>query len=110
MAAPRELGQQEYARAQDLSYPYPRFSLAERDRRWAAVRAEMARAGVDVLVGTNSSGHWDHWQSDIRYLTQIGGHSVDAGVVFPLEGEPTGFAAYDLLRGLRPPYSPPAPR
>src|SRR5437867_7378827 len=50
MAQHRELGQQEYpGKSQDLSYPYPRFSLAERDRRWSAVRAEMARAGVDVL-------------------------------------------------------------
>jgi hypothetical protein len=23
-------------------YPYPRFSLAERERRWSAVRARMA--------------------------------------------------------------------
>ena len=48
----RELGQQEYPQGTDLSYPYPRLSLEERDRRWAAVRAEMANAGVDVLVGS----------------------------------------------------------
>src|SRR5207302_4612222 len=79
MTQSRELGHQEYpGKSSDLSYPYPRFSLAERDRRWAAVRAEMAKAGVDVLVGSNNTGHWDHWQSDIRYLTQIGGHCFDA--------------------------------
>ena len=101
----RELGQQEYpGKSQDLSYPYPRFSLAERDRRWKAVRDEMTKAGVDVLVGSNNTGHWDHWQSDIRYLTQIGGHSVDAAVVFPLEGEPTGFAINDLYWGVASPY------
>jgi Xaa-Pro dipeptidase len=101
----RELGQQEYpGKSQDLSYPYPRFSLAERDRRWKAVRDEMAKAGVDVLVGSNNTGHWDHWQSDIRYLTQIGGHSVDAAMVFPLEGEPTGFAINDLYWGIASPY------
>ena len=100
----RELGQQEYPQASDLSYPYARFSLAERDRRWAAVRAEMAEAGVDVLVGSNNTGHWDHWQSDIRYLTQIGGHCVDAGMVFPIEGEPTGFAINDLYWGIAAPF------
>ena len=101
----RELGQQEYpGKSQDLSYPYPRFSLAERDRRWKAVRDEMTKAGVDVLVGSNNTGHWDHWQSDIRYLTQIGGHSVDAAVVFSLEGEPTGFAINDLYWGVASPY------
>lgn len=105
MAQLRELGQQEYpGKSEDLSYPYPRFSLAERDRRWAAVRAEMAKAGVDVLVGSNNTGHWDHWQSDIRYLTQIGGHQVDAAVVFPLEGEPTGFAINDLYWGVAAPF------
>jgi Xaa-Pro dipeptidase len=55
-------------------------------------------------VGSNNTGHWDHWQSDIRYLTQIGGHSVDAAVVFPLEGEPTGFAINDLYWGIAAPY------
>ena len=100
----RDLGQQEYPQGTDLSYPYPRFSLEERDRRWAAVRAEMANAGVDVLVGSNNTGHWDHWQSDIRYLTQIGGHCVDAGVVFPIEGEPTGFAINDLYWGIAAPH------
>lgn len=60
MAELRELGQQEYPQSSDLSYPYPRFSLVERDRRWAAVRSEMAKAGVDVLVGSNNTGHWDH--------------------------------------------------
>jgi Xaa-Pro aminopeptidase len=104
MAQLRELGQQEYAEAADLAYPYPRFSLAERDRRWQAVRAEMARAGVDVLVGANNSGHWDHWQSDVRYLTQIGGNNVDAAVVFPLDGEPTGFAINDLYWGIAAPF------
>jgi len=105
MADLRELGHQEYPEhSTDLSYPYPRFSLAERDRRWAAVRSEMAAAGVDVLVGSNNTGHWDHWQSDIRYLTQIGGHNVDAGVVFPLEGEPTGFAINDLYWGIAAPF------
>jgi len=105
MAQRRELGQQEYpGKSEDLSYPYPRFSLAERDRRWAAVRAEMARAEVDVLVGSNNTGHWDHWQSDIRYLTQIGGHSVDAAMVFPRVGEPTGFAINDLYWGIAAPY------
>ncbi len=101
----RELGQQEYPEHSiDLTYPYPRFSVEERDRRWAAVRAEMAAAGVDVLVGTNNTGHWDHWQSDIRYLTQIGGHNVDAAVVFPLKGEPTGFAINDLYWGIAAPF------
>ena len=38
-------------------YPYPRFSLAERDRRWKAVRELMARQNIDVIVTPNNSGN-----------------------------------------------------
>jgi hypothetical protein len=31
-------------------YPYPRFSLAERDRRWKAVRDLMQQHRIDVIV------------------------------------------------------------
>ena len=30
-------------------YPYPRFSIAERDRRWKAVRALMRARNIDVI-------------------------------------------------------------
>ena len=30
--------------------PYPRFSLAERDRRWSAVRSHMRAQNIDVIV------------------------------------------------------------
>lgn len=100
----RDLGEQEVPGGEDLTYPVPRFSLAERDRRWAAVRKEMERAGADVLVGLPNTGHTDHWQSDIRYLTQIGGNNIDAAVVFPLEREPTAFATNELYWGVAAPF------
>jgi len=34
---------------------YPQFSLAERDRRWAAVRALMRAERLDVIVVPNSA-------------------------------------------------------
>lgn len=72
----------------------PTFSLAERDRRWARLRALMARAGLDAVVAVPNSGHWDQFQADVRYITQVGGNATEAAVVFPLTGEVTA-----VLRG-----------
>jgi hypothetical protein len=47
----------------------PRFSLAERDRRWRLVRELMAKEGLDVIVTAVNTGHWDHFQANTRYLT-----------------------------------------
>lgn len=72
----------------------PTFSLGERDRRWARVRGIMGRERLDAVVALPNSGHWDQFQADVRYLTQIGGNCTEAAVVFPLEGEVTA-----VLRG-----------
>jgi Xaa-Pro aminopeptidase len=74
-------------------YPYPRFSLAERDRRWKAVRDRMRAQGIDVIVVPNNTGHSTDFQSNARYLTHVGGGGdADVAVVFPLEGEVTAVA------------------
>src|SRR5258706_489287 len=65
----------------------PTFSLAERDRRWKAVRAEMKKANLDAVIGLPNQGHWDQFGADTRYLTQIGGFQTEGAVVFPLEEE-----------------------
>lgn len=73
--------------------PYPRFSIAERDRRWAAVRKLMREQGIDVIVVPNNSGHSTDFQSNARYLSHVGGGGdADVSVVFPLEGEITAIA------------------
>src|SRR5712692_9578558 len=72
-------------------FPYPRFSLAERERRWSAVRARMAEAGLDVLVTPQNSGHSMDYQANSRYLSHVGG-DADVAVVFPLEGDVTAIA------------------
>ena len=91
--------------------PVPRFSLAERDRRWSVVRKKMADEGVDALVCVYHTGHHNHWQGDVQYLSQIGGNNVDASLVFPVDGEPTAFpinpfyegpAARDWMTDFRP--------
>lgn len=69
----------------------PVFDRAERDRRWARLRQAMERTRLDCLVGFPNSGHWDQFQAAVRYITQIGGNSTEAAVVFPLAGEVTAF-------------------
>ena len=72
---------------------YRRFSIAERDSRWAKVRALMRRDGLAVIVAPHNPGNNTAWQADARYLSQCGGGG-DASIaaVFPLEGEVTAIA------------------
>jgi hypothetical protein len=69
----------------------PVFSLEERDRRWASVRALMARDGVDVLACLPCTNNHDRGQQDVRYLTQLGENSDEVTVVFPLAGDVTAW-------------------
>lgn len=66
----------------------PQFSLAERDRRWKAVRALMREKQIDVIVVPNNTGHSTDFQANARWLSHVGGGGdADIAVVFPLEGE-----------------------
>jgi Xaa-Pro dipeptidase len=69
----------------------PQLSRAERDRRYAAVRAKMAERGFDALLAPANTGRWEQQQADARYLSQIGGNATEPFVVLPREGEPTAF-------------------
>ena len=74
-------------------FPYPRFSLAERDRRWRAVRELMRRERLDVIVTPQNTGHSMDYQANPRYLTHVGGGGdSDIAGVFPVEGEVTAIA------------------
>lgn len=66
----------------------PQLSLAERDRRWAAVRAALAARNLDVLLAPANSGRWEQLQADARYLSCIGGNATETFVMLPREGEP----------------------
>ncbi len=80
-------------------YPYPRFSLAERDRRWSAVRALMRAQNIDVIVCPNNTGNSTDFQASSRYLSHVGGGGdADIAVVFPLEGEVTAIATSAVPR------------
>jgi len=70
--------------------PYQRFSLAERDRRWKAIREKMAEEHLDALVCPPNLGNSTDWQADARYVSHVGGGAdASIGVVFPLEGDVT---------------------
>jgi Xaa-Pro aminopeptidase len=67
--------------------------LAERDRRWKAVREKMREQKLDVIVVPNNTGHSTDFQSNSRYLSHCGGGGdADIAVVFPLEGDVTAVA------------------
>src|ERR1700736_2224206 len=79
--------------AGEQMYDYRRFSLAERDRRWSAVRKLMARDGIDAIIAPPNNGNSTDWQADARYLSHCGGGAdASIGCVFPLQDEPTGGA------------------
>lgn len=67
----------------------PRFSLTERDRRWARVREFMTRDGVDVIVAPNATGAWNNQHANVRYLTGVGGNCAPAAAIFPVDGDVT---------------------
>src|SRR5690242_13906858 len=67
----------------------PRLSLAERDRRWAAVRKEMAARGLDAIVLWGWPTMWDFYTANARYLCPIGGNAEFNVLVFPAAGGPT---------------------
>jgi Xaa-Pro dipeptidase len=69
----------------------PRLSLKERDRRWTAVRKEMAAKGLDAIVLWGWPTMWDFYTANARYLCPIGGNAEFNVLVFPAVGEPTSF-------------------
>ena len=105
----------------ERGFGLPKFSRAERERRWRRVRELMARERLDAIIGFPNQSHWDQFQADIRYLTHIGGHQTEVAVVFPQAEEPTAFVrgsneiewwniAQDWVKDIRPSrrsWSPP---
>jgi Xaa-Pro dipeptidase len=78
----------------EATYPpveAPRFTLAERDRRWSNLRRLMERDRIDALVALGNTGAWDSLNAGNRYLTTIGGNGSHSSCVFPAEGEVTAY-------------------
>lgn len=71
----------------------PQFSLEERNRRWAAVWEEMRLNELDCLLIKGTDVFFGYGESNIRYLTQIGGQRMGTLAIFPEEGVPVVFAS-----------------
>jgi Xaa-Pro aminopeptidase len=71
----------------------PRLSLAERNRRWAAVWEAMILHQLDCLLVMGDDRAFGQADANVRYLTQLTGQRMGSAVVFPLEGTPVAFAS-----------------
>lgn len=64
----------------------------------------MARDGLDAFIAPENTGHYEHWQSDVRYLTQVGGNCVDAAALVTLDHDPIAFVSEGSWPGLAAPH------
>jgi|GEM_PF-1179245 Xaa-Pro aminopeptidase len=67
---------------------FPRLSLQERERRFAAVRDRMKQRSIDCVVIRSDSSKWDAGSAEGRYLSHIGGNGEDGYVIFDIKEEP----------------------
>ncbi|WP_242128198.1 M24 family metallopeptidase [Sphingobium sp. Sx8-8] len=74
----------------------PKFSLAEREHRWARVRRLMERDGMDAIFVPPHTGLFDTQQANTRYLTGLGGNHWTLATIFPIEGDVTVFTSADV--------------
>lgn len=80
----------------ELVTDVPRFTLTERDCRWARVRTFMRQERLDAIFVPPNTGLWDQFQANVRYLTGIGGNCSQAAAIFPLEGDVTAVTSPDV--------------
>jgi Xaa-Pro aminopeptidase len=70
-------------------FPYPRFSRAEYERRYANIRALMKETGLDCLLIVGGSAAYGRLWFNIRYVTNMLGKAEMANYCFfPKEGDP----------------------
>ena len=87
---PHSAAAQARAALPEMHAALPGFSTAERDRRWARVRANMAAPqwDLDAIITCSS----DEWGCDARYLTQVVKVRYSGGgpqVIFPRDAGKT---------------------
>lgn len=68
----------------------PQWSMAERDRRWAALRKEMEKNGLDCLFIWGNNRSWGIGLQNFRYITHVGAREGIA--LFTLNRDPIVFA------------------
>ena len=68
---------------------YPQFSSAEYARRYAAIRAKMAAAGLDAVIVPGGPSHWS-WGGGMLWLSgHWEWHALASYVLVPRDAEPT---------------------
>jgi Xaa-Pro dipeptidase len=67
------------------------LSLAERDRRHAAMQQRMEADGLDVLILPASANRWEQSMADSRYVTGIGGFGTETLTIVPRGKAPTAY-------------------
>jgi Xaa-Pro aminopeptidase len=77
----------------DLKEYLPRFTLKERNRRWAGVWEGMILNNLDCLLLMGDDRLFGQGDANVRYLTQISGQRMGTIAIFPLEGTPVVFAS-----------------
>lgn len=71
-------------------YPWPAFTPAEYERRYALVRDFMDQRGLDCLLVSGNCSLWERGWANVRWLSNyIGTMELDSFVIFPRDGEPT---------------------
>ena len=76
------------------------ISKKELERRWKAVRGEMAKEKIDCLVMENSGKYMGGY---IRYFTDFSGSVYGSSLVFPLDHDMTIIAHGGAPMALGPP-------
>lgn len=62
----------------------------EKERRYSAIRKEMARRSLDCLIITGYSSRFNEMNGNVQYVTNYGDFiSTVSYVIFPLDAEPT---------------------
>src|SRR5437762_935889 len=76
---------------QEVTTMFPTFSGAERERRWNEVRQRMEQEGIDALIMLPAACGWggDVGGANQRYLSQVGGASLQVALLFPHASDPT---------------------
>jgi len=59
----------------------------------------MVRDRIDVIVAPPHTGHHDHFSANVRYLTGLGGYSLEVGAIFPRDGGVTAVTVPDVSPG-----------
>lgn len=70
---------------------FPKLSIAERDRRYQAIRVKMDQAGLSGLLVWGNESKWKTALANVRYITN---RILPGLLFFPREGEPVVWSGF----------------